>query len=249
MQRSLQLEEQFSIALRAEKSAVFSAYRDSDIRSPGYGAQLCVLQIPIVATHVKVIDTRQNAVPTSLHRSLASAGTAIGSLNGSYFAERAGHLVPLGLVKVEGRRTNQPHPWRSGGVFAVTGREVRIVPIRKFIDRPATAFALQSNTLLIEDGRNGIRDRYGNRADRSAIAITDDGHLVMAVLHEPGGQAGSLFDFAEILRSLKSPAGGRIEWAMNMDGGPGAHLQIAQSGRHCGPNADGFIPNMIVAFL
>jgi uncharacterized protein YigE (DUF2233 family) len=247
-QLKLRLEENVPIAARGAKVAVFSVYADRDIHSPTYGTELCVLQIPSAATSIKVVDTRRQATPTSLHSSLASKNSVIGSLNGSYFGSTGNKPGPLGLVRIESKTTHKLHPWKTGGVLAVTGSVVRIVPIREFVDRPVATFALQSNVLLVENGRNGIRDRVGSRGDRSAVAVTDDGYVVMAVLHQPGGLPATLFEFAALLTSLSSPEGGKLMWAINMDGGPGAHLQLAQPSRHCGSNSPNYIPNVIVAF-
>lgn len=117
---------------------------------------------------IEVVDVRQRGTPSKVYNSLAPANT-LGFLNGGFFATRNGTAVPLGLVKIAGRTTNRRHPWKNGGVLAVTPSGPHIIPISKFIDHSNFLYALQSNVLLVEAQRNGIRYRFGVKAERSAI--------------------------------------------------------------------------------
>lgn len=81
----------------------------------------------------------------------------------------------------------------------------------------------------------------------SAIALTDDGHLLI-VIHEPGGTGASLYEFAEVLLTLRTASHGKVTWAINMDGGPGAHLYVPNVKRHCGSDTSKYLPNAVLAF-
>ena len=241
-----QKQSEVRIGTNSHAEGLLRIFVNTDIRSSAYGTEMCVVELPAKSFYVQVTEIMQEGSPSQVFRTIAPK-RAVGILNGGFFGlDRAGRLVPLGFVKIAGIRKSKLHPWRSGGVLTVTARGTQIVPIRRFVDNPSIRYALQSKLLLVENGQRGIRGTEDVRSDRSAIALTNDGKLLMVVIHEPSGFAASLAEFSTLLVSFRTKSDGQVTWAMNMDGGPGAHLYVPGLDRHCGADIRNYLPNAIV---
>ena len=171
------------------RGARFRVFQDADVASPTFGTELCVLETPRGNSRLRVKDLRIEGSPKAVFEQVFAA-TALGVVTGGFFGLAAdGKLIPLGLVKSDGERKNQTHPWISGGMVAASENDVEIISVRAFKDSPSRLNVIQSKPLLIEAGHDGIRASNLERFDRSAVALTTKGEVVFFVIHEPGGRA------------------------------------------------------------
>lgn len=223
----------------------FVTWRDANPESPSQGLELCALQVPPGAGGFETESVRQEGRPTELFAQRARPGD-LGLINGGFFGvDRQGALMPLGLLKADGRVLQRRHPWASGGVLHDGAGPPAISPVARFTDSPGIRHAIQSKPMLVQAGGDGIRQGAPERFDRSAVAITDRGALWLLVAHEPGGRALSLNEFSALLLRLRGPGGERIVDALAMDGGPGAHLHVPALQRDCGSGVPNYVPNLV----
>jgi len=230
-----------------KKIAKLTVYKDNEISSSTYGLELCVLHIRSGAAKFNVLNARVTEPPRHAYERLVPK-ESIGAITGGFFAiGDRNELVPIGLVKVNGKTMNRAATWKSGGVLYTTQGGISIVPIESFRDSREVLDAVQSKPLLIEDGVDGIRTNGRDWFDRSAIAITETGDYVLAVLHAPSGNASSLAEFSYLLSIIYPDKSTKIKWAIAMDGGPGAHLYVPKLKKHCGDGSPNYIPNIVYA--
>lgn len=225
--------------------ATFLSYKDSDVASATFGVEMCVLEVPRGSARLRVKDLRVDKNPAEIFQSVIPAVT-LGVVTGGFFGlDKDGGPIPLGLVKSEGKSIAPKYPWTSGGVVAASKDRVDIVPIAKFSKPQDYSDIVQSKPMLVEAGRDGIRTAMNDRFDRSAVAIDSRGSVYFFVVHEPTGSAASLAEFSYLIRSFRSTKGDSINFALAMDGGPGAHMYIPALKKHCGAGTPTFIPNAL----
>jgi hypothetical protein len=176
----------------------------------------------------------------------AVPGDALAAINGGFFGYNGtGNHLPLGLVVANGRRRNRLMPWRSGGVLVANDDgAIQVVPIRRFSAFMPMSGAVQSKPLLVENGAVAVRGQ-DPRFNRSAVALTDHGTLVLAGAFESFGRALSLKEFATFLVDLHAFDNIRIDVALAMDGGPGAHLYFPPLAKHYGDPGSNYVPNLV----
>jgi hypothetical protein len=225
--------------------ATFLSYKDTDVTSATFGVELCVLEVPRGSARLRVKDLRVDKNPAEIFQSAISPAS-LGVVTGGFFGlDKHGGPIPLGLVKSEGRSIAPKHPWSSGGVVAASKDEVKILPIAKFSRPQDYSDVVQSKPMLVEAGKDGIRTAMNDRFDRSAVAIDSGGNVYFFVVHEPGGSAASLAEFSYLIRSFRSTNGKSIDFALAMDGGPGAHMYVPALKKHCGAGSPTFVPNAL----
>lgn len=223
----------------------FLAYRDEDISSANFGTELCMLEVSGREVSLKVSDARAHGKVVAIYQS-TTPSNAIAAVNGGFFGfDTEGNYIPLGLVKEGGKQKNPRFPWSGGGVVFGEQKNVAISRVSKFEDASEIMTAVQSKPLLIENGLDGIRSLVGQRFDRSAVAITSSGRVLISVIHSPGGRTADLAEYSKLLLKWRDQEGGRVTWALAMDGGPGAHLYVPALSRHCGGGEPRYIPNIL----
>jgi len=196
------------------------------------------------AAHVQVV--KEFGESYAIYRQKTPTDAAV-AVNGSFFGYDAnGRHVPLGLVVAASVRSNRRIGWDRGGflVHAANGA-TSIVPAKRYRQFRAETDVIQSKPLLVEYGRNGIRSDDGERFNRTAFAITTSGRLVIAGAFEGFGRAVSLHEFATFLLGARCADGSTIEWALSMDGGPGAQIYIPRLQMHFGDPGRNFVPNLV----
>jgi hypothetical protein len=226
-------------------AAVFRSFLDRAPTSPALGTELCLLEVPLAKSRLRIKNIQAEGETKHIYETSIPDGS-VGAITGGFFGlDISGKMTPIGFVKNDGVVKNPASPWQSGG-FIVAGQfGASIVPIRSFKDDASIKTALQSKPLLVEQGKNGIHTATYDRFDRSAIAITSDGYLLLVVIHEPGGRGASLAELSFLLTKIMSRDGGHVIWAIAMDGGPGAHLYVPALKRHCGDGEPNYFPNII----
>jgi len=211
-----------------------------------YGLALVWVKIPAREYDLAVVDVRRDADIGQTFESIARPDKDIVLMNGGYFLRKDSiDYAPMGLLIADGVPTSKIWPWNSGGVLFVQSENspIRIVPIKDFQNTTKPFQALQSKPLLVEHSQMGIRTEDHQLANRTTVAICSDGTVLLAGVFADGG-ATSLYEFAALLKSGKldkSP----IEYALNMDGGPGAHIFIPALHLHFGSNTTNYVPNVI----
>ena len=100
--------------------------------------------------------------------------------------------------------------------------------------------------MLIEGGQIGIRSDDGALFDRSAVGLTEQGALFFAGAFIATGQAVSLREFAALISDWALLKQYRLRYVLAMDGGPSAHMYLAQIRRHLGNEHAQYVPNALV---
>lgn len=152
---------------------------------------------------------------------------------------------PLGLVISQGQIRSNRINWRIGGVLFQTRDSIRIQPIRSFKYSSSIINAIQCKPILVENEKIGIYYNDHNALNRAAIGLDKGNHIVVAGAFEDNGIALSLYEFAEFLLAGKNSGGPAIEIALNLDGGPGAHIFFPTMNLHFGYVGNNFVPNSI----
>lgn len=185
--------------------------------------------------HVFRIDLKNNTLDLimandlSLHNAsvdtFAQHSKALIAINGGFFDQ---NFHPLGL-RISGKRQHTPLKRISWwGVFYIKNHHAHIDSARHYINDQAVDFAVQSGPrLLVHNQLLSLKTGY---AERSALGITKDGRVIIAVTKN---FPMTTTDLAQLLN--KSPV--NCVDALNLDGGSSsqliAHLglfQISASG-------------------
>jgi len=232
-------------SLSATPSVTLSVLEEKDIYSPRFGLVLCWAVFPRSDVAVVVDDVRETGDSTAALYERRAKPDDLAIVNGGYYGlDGAGKRIPLGLVVSEGTRRNRRATlWKTGGVL--TGSPLGILPLAKVSDTLDARYAVQSKPMLVEDGKLGIRSTQGDLANRSAVALTRSGDVIVAVAFMPSDQAATLYEFAEFLATDVKRGGPGADWALAMDGGPGAHAYFPAAARHCGSSGPNYVPNMV----
>ena len=194
--------------------------------------------------HVRVVKQFGNSY--DIYRTATPAGAAV-AINGSFFGYDAkGQWIPLGLIVEEGVRKNRQIGWDRGG-FLVHDKKsgAKIVPVHSYKLGANDLSVIQSKPLLVESGKNGIYRDDGERFNRTAVAISTSGKIIIAGAFEGFGRAASLYEFARFLLSIKCADGSSIKWALAMDGGPGAQIYVPSIKMNFGDPGQNYVPNLI----
>jgi uncharacterized protein YigE (DUF2233 family) len=211
-----------------------------------YGLSVVWITVPAAGYQLSVVDIRRDGNAVSAFEAAAHPQTDILLMNGGYFGQKdSTHSIPIGMLIADGIRISKLWPWTSGGVLVASQAKssAQIIPISTFRTVAAPFEAIQSKPLLVEDSRSGIRTDDHQFANRTAVAVCSDGSLLFVGAFAEGG-AVSLYEFAALLNSgkLNTPT---VETALNMDGGPGAHVFIPALHLHFGSNAVTYVPDLI----
>jgi hypothetical protein len=134
------------------------------------------------------------------------------AINASFFTD---DLTPLGLLIVDGERTNPVHPPDGWGFLVLRGGRAWIVAASNRVARGA-AQAVQSKPRLVIDGQIPAFKPQGGYP-RSAAGVDSEGRLVLAAT---AGRL-TLEEWAACLRDDLECAN-----ALNLDGGPSTQLAV-----------------------
>lgn len=194
--------------------------------------------------HVHVVG--QFGDSYAIYRSSVPTGTVV-AVNGGFFGYgQDGRQIALGLVVEDGANRNHSIGWQRGGyLVASSSGKTRIDPARDYARLPSDFNVLQSKPLLVESGRNGIRTDDGERFNRTAVALSGTGKLVIAGAFDSFGRAATLREFSDFLLSMKCSDGSALRWALSMDGGPGAQIYLPSINKHFGDPGRNYVPNLV----
>jgi uncharacterized protein YigE (DUF2233 family) len=208
------------------------------------GLTLVWTELPSSGVTLNVRDVRRYGAAYNLYSDEVPK-SAVAAINGGFFGyDKAGKHMPIGLVISNEQVKSPVMRWTTGGVLAQDkSRRVQIVEIHR-PRPPSLTAAIQSKPLLVERGAVAIRGE-DPRFNRSGVALTQEGTLILAGAFESFGRAVTLKEFAEFLVALRIVDTIHVETALAMDGGPGAQLYFPTLDRHYGDHGDNYIPNIL----
>jgi len=150
------------------------------------------------------------------------------AVNGGFFEiDRSLRLSASGLMITHGKELAPLSHAGGSGVFFTRAGAPGIMWSKDAGAASGLDMALQCGPVIVEPG--GVLGVHGNdfkRANRSAIGIEADGrHVVMAAVTGKGGQALSLYEFAQFLLAPQSDGGCGSSVALNLDGGSSTQMR------------------------
>lgn len=219
----------------------------NDPTASRYGLRVMLVTVSPSSYSLTVDDIRRSGQPSAIFAAVERPGSDLVLVNGAFFGTDDGQrFYPLGLLINGSKRLNVIKNWKSGGVlFCTRDLPARIAPISAFAESRDIVEAVQSKPILVENSRNGIRAENHEWANRTAVALRNENTLIVAGAFAPGNKAISLYEFAEILCRPLSEGGAAAEWALNMDGGPGAHISVPAAHLQLGSEGSTFVTNII----
>jgi hypothetical protein len=165
------------------------------------------------------------------------------AVNGGFFLRQGEARKPLGLVRVDGRTLSKASRRRSGGVLAIRGGELQVLPRRNIAEALAATDAIESTPLVIEAGRNAMRSDDRIRFDRVAIGRATDGGVLIVGAFGKNQDSISLWELGVLARAAMKARGGTVRDLLALDGGPSAHIAIGD--RLFGYRGPAYLPNAI----
>tara|TARA_B100000989_G_scaffold289271_2_gene260891 strand:- start:5487 stop:6242 length:756 start_codon:yes stop_codon:yes gene_type:complete len=155
-------------------------------------------------------------------KKLGKQSNAVVAINGGFFTPEH---TPLGLRVQNGKIKNPLKRTSWWGVFYVKNNKAHIVPQRDYRNDPKIQFAVQAGPRLVVNRR--IPRLKGGYDERSALCITEDKHIVIAVTeHAPI----TTTHLAKILQRPEKDGGLGCRYALNLDGGSSSQL-YAKAGK------------------
>ena len=161
---------------------------------------------------------------TSLDALLERTGGEI-AVNGGFFDPSA---KPLGLAMSKGIVLSRLSTAMSGGVVTFDGERARLFASEGFTAPEGTRFAIQCKPRLVVDGAPNVKSDDGQRSERTALCLRDEGRtLDVVVVREASGAATgpSLYALGRFL------ARRGCEGALNLDGGPSTGIAWREDGQ------------------
>jgi hypothetical protein len=174
------------------------------------------------AGHELVVEDGAMAQGLRLAGVAGQAG-AIAGINASYFHPDG---RPLGLVIKNGEVLHQQERAKLlSGIFSVRGGEMRLMRAETFRMGKDVQQAIQAGPWLLEDGQviQGLDTL--KRARRSILATDGKGQWAMLA-----SSALTLADAANLLAVAPVFAGGKVDSALNLDGGSSTALWAGFAG-------------------
>ncbi len=162
--------------------------------------------------------------PCSLAEWQAETGALL-VVNGGYYREEAGQLIPNGLTIIDGQPIGQSFG-DFAGMFVVTeaGPEVRWLRQRPYDPTEPIRAALQSFPLLVKPGGElGFPEQFedGRRARRTVLGQDRDGHILFLVTSQ------GHFTLHQLSLYLTNSDLG-LDIAVNLDGGTSTGLLLTE---------------------
>ncbi len=147
---------------------------------------------------------------------MARRAGAIIAVNGGFFTPQH---TSIGLIVKNGKELSPLHKTSWWSVFAIGKDGPAIYSLRNYRDAKGVNTALQAGPRLVIDGK--IPRLKESVASRSAVGITRDGKVVIAVTQGPGI---SMTELARRMGSSQFRGGFDCRNAMALDGGSSSQL-------------------------
>lgn len=220
-------------------------YRLEDTDSARFGLRFVLARLKTLRATFRVGNAQQQGALATAFEEQSRPDDAI-LVNGGFFTRNHDErLRPFGLVISDGRRVSPLNGWKNGGVLFSTNSTNKIVAVRDFEGAGVYDHAIQSRPMLVEAGRQGIRSDDRRLFDRTAVAIDEDGSPIAAGVFSDDGFGVSLFEFGALLVEGSSRHALHLRAALNMDGGPSAHIYIPRAKLHFGAPSITYLPAFV----
>jgi len=229
---------------RQTESPLF-VYEDPDPQSPTHGIKFCWLRLPKSSTALAVTDVSRSGVSNEIYESVTTSSDAVVMNGGFYGFGNKNDFVPVGLVIASGRRTSEFKNWSLGGLVLQIHGAPTVVPVSQFRSLSGIEQAIQSKPMLIEDSKIGIKSDPHPPFNRSAVAVDWNGDVIVAGAFAENGEAVTLIEFSQFLAIPRSKGGPEAAYALNLDGGPDAHMYFPKAKLHLGYGGQNYVPNAI----
>lgn len=233
----------YHIPLYRDHQAELRVLKQTDPLSEKYGLSLCWISFPIAYTLMVVKDVRKFGRAYDIFGDISEESDVV-VVNGGFYGSN-NEYGPLGLVISQGKVKNNRIGWKIGGVLFQSRDSIRIQPIRSFKQSPQIRNAIQCKPILVENGKIGVYYDDHKALNRVAVGLDRNNYVIVVGAFEDNETALSLYEFAEFLITDKSVGGPALEMALNLDGGPGAHMFFPVINRHFGYLGNNFVPNSI----
>lgn len=219
-----------------------SEYSIVDTLSPRYGLTVCFIKIPIHKVSFFINNTQ--SFSDQIFEKNKSRNDIVITNGGFHELNLNNERVPMGLVISRHQIRSPKTSWRIGGVIFKIKDSIGLVHISR-LQELGFDEALQSYPMLVEDSKNGIKSNDSKYADRTCIGITNHNELIVCGAFNDVGTSITLFEFAEFLASVKKKPRPDIKTALNLDGGPSAHIYFPNLKKHYGYSGNNYWPNLI----
>ncbi|MBI4126886.1 MAG: phosphodiester glycosidase family protein [Deltaproteobacteria bacterium] len=176
--------------------------------------------------HAFAIDPHRFRIDVVTAGSSETTGASIATLGARHHALVAingGFFTPgyrsIGLLVQNGKTINRLHQTSWWSIFTLDGATPSIKRPQDFAVTSTMRMALQAGPRLVVDGR--IPRLKGGRTARSAIGITQGGHVVLVATE---GAGLTMRELAERMTWSRWQGGLECDHAMNLDGGGSTQL-------------------------
>jgi uncharacterized protein YigE (DUF2233 family) len=220
-------------------------YEDTDPTSPHYGLKLCWLLLPRSSAHIAVNDIRKSAESTAIYAAQAESSDVVITNGGFFGYGPANSYRPVGLVVANGRVFSPQAKWSSGGAVVQVKGVPQVVPMTALGSIGRLEQAIQSKPMLVEQGRRGIKSDPMPPFNRTSVGVDRSGNIIVAGAFQSDGGALTLIEFSSFLSASRREGGPEAMYALNLDGGPDAHMFFPAIGLHLGYEGQNFVPNAI----
>lgn len=178
--------------------------------------QLHAFQIDLHHYQMDLALAADNSLSAEFVAKLAEKNQAILGINGGFFSPES---QPLGLRIQQGKQRNPLKNITWWGIFYIDNNQAHIVAPAQFHAHSTISMAVQSGPRLIVDGTTP--SLKGNIAERSALCITPEGQVIIAITEYA---AITTTELAKLLMKPLTAGGLNCRDALNLDGGSSSQL-------------------------
>lgn len=171
-----------------------------------------VFRIDLNHNQLELVSAKKLKKSQATVEQFAKAAHANLAINGGFFDQK---FQPLGLRVSENKMLNDLKQISWWGIFQIRNHHASIVKYAQFHHDPHVQFAIQSGPRLLIHGK--IPPLKPGHADRTALGITKDGHVILLVTDRAPLTTTGL---ASLMRS--DPLS--CTDALNLDGGSSSQL-------------------------
>jgi Phosphodiester glycosidase len=228
-----------------DKFVALRSTKIEDKESPRNGLTIAWIVIPSHDYFFTVKDVRKDGDANGIFTEIECAGSPVFANGGFYrYDDSSNRRIPMGLVVASGTKFSPVWKWKTGGAL-FDGPKQKLVPVAHLKSIGLQQNALQSKPMLVWNTKNGIRQDGGPAANRVAVGVTHDNNWIVIGAFGNDGLGVTLKEFADIIVSLRRLGGVSVDSALNMDGGPSAHMYVPKMGKHFGDPGHTFLPNVV----
>jgi uncharacterized protein YigE (DUF2233 family) len=165
------------------------------------------------------------------------------AINGGFFErDKQKVLSPSGLLIVDGKQLAAEHERAGSGIVYSNDNGVFIGYRKDLADHAPMKYAVQVGPVLVDPGgKVGVADKQHDRQNRSAICLSGDTFVVVAVA---GGL--SLFQLASLLAAPLAGGGIGCDVALNLDGGPSTQALFRSGGQRIAVEGGSPVANALI---